>query len=269
MIIHQAFTPYCRCPCPWRQLSVLLTLLCSSCGSFIGLVATTLVIWRWTRDWRITALVYASLVLSSILLGERDVLTAPPLLLMIAALKYRRWTLATLSLEAATLLKWQPLILLPFVLVYMFSHMAFRHWMKAVALPALLVILVTVALFPEALISLSTGLSHPFLSGNALNINWLATYAVRTANGSLAPRWHSNRYSSGRLAVCRSDEASILDSVCRVTGTLFAPCSTRRFCSVCSGDALRLSCLSGSEYRDAPEPLLHRGTAGARPMGAR
>ncbi len=161
------------------------------------LLVTALMVWAWSRRPWLALATLAALALNSVALGYLDILLAPPLLLGLWALAQRRWALFSLGFALAVLVKWQPLIIAPFVGWYCLtawrrpprglpSRLAAPVWDTA--------LLVTPPLALGALgvwggwgapivASLGQAIAHPYLSGNALNLNWLATHALR----ALAP----------------------------------------------------------------------------------
>ena len=88
--------------------------------TFLGL--TCLACWRWTKDMRVTAALFLALLLNSALLAYVDIYLAPALVLGLWALKEERLELFSLCFGAACLTKWQPLIIAPFLLVYILGQ---------------------------------------------------------------------------------------------------------------------------------------------------
>jgi hypothetical protein len=127
----------------------------------------------------------ASLLLCGVGLGYMDVCVAPFLILAFWAFKSRRDVLGTAMFLIACLTKWQPLILAPFIGVYLFEISSLRSCLNAIRRRLFweLIILVAVTL---ALVSrvfglaparaLRNAMSDPFLSGNALNLPWIAGF---------------------------------------------------------------------------------------------
>jgi hypothetical protein len=110
------------------------------------------------------------------------------------ALYQDRLVLFTVLYCAACLVKWQPLVLAPFLAIYLAAQPGGGDWRQTlvkrlglrVMVPGALMALGTVAVFGKPVIAaLSIGLSNAFLSGQALNLNWIATWGIRT----LDPQW--------------------------------------------------------------------------------
>ena len=151
-----------------------------------ALLCTTFCFWAWTLDAALTGLLAFSLYLNGVALGYLDTYYAPTLILSLWALERRKIVLFSALFAVSCLIKWQPLIIAPFLVLHAVSiptgnpHSAralARKWLWPFA-PALGVVLGVVAVFgyrPVAA-SLQAALHHGFLSGNALNFNWLVTY---------------------------------------------------------------------------------------------
>jgi len=155
------------------KLSLLVFLLLTS-GVFL----------LWTRNLLLTAFLHLSLVLSSVALGYLDIWFALPLLLAFWALKERKIFLFSLFFTISCLIKWQPLIIAPFLLVYVLRLTGVKQWkttlkvfLRDMALPAGLLLGAAALLFGQGLLlSLQDGMGHTGLTGNALNYNWLVTW---------------------------------------------------------------------------------------------
>jgi hypothetical protein len=122
------------------------------------------------------------ILLGSVGLGYMDVFVAPPLFATFWALQTGRKLLATGSFLIACLTKWQPLIVTPFIAMYLLEISDFRSFRSSLGTPLFRQICVLV-IVATAILSLLFGLdparslwhamNHPFLSGNALNLPWL------------------------------------------------------------------------------------------------
>jgi len=149
------------------------------------LVATSLVFWLWTRHFWLTVTLYVSLLLDSVLLTYVDVLILPTLLLALWALHKRRLWLFTLFFAVAFLTKWPPLILTPFIGLYILNVQA-KAWRRIdwkailleVLLPGAAVVALVVLVYgagPMGL-ALKGAFEQPWLSGDAMNFNWIITH---------------------------------------------------------------------------------------------
>ena len=136
-------------------------------------------------SYSVAAAFNASLLLSGVGLGYMDVCVAPPLILAFWAFQSKRNVLGTALFLIACLIKWQPLVLVPFIGIYLFQISDLRSWRDAVGglLFWKIVILVSATI---ALLSLLFGFAPEralgyamkcgFLSGNALNVPWVADF---------------------------------------------------------------------------------------------
>ena len=153
----------------------------------VFLVLTALAFWIATRDLLLSVLLYAALTLDAVGLAYLDVYFAPLLLLAMHALRTGRLMLFSIGYTVACLTKWQPIILLPFFVVHLTSMGHLRDLgrlvearvLRSVVLPALSVVAVCFACYGvEPAYSFARALRNDFLSGNALNSNWILTHAL-------------------------------------------------------------------------------------------
>lgn len=159
------------------KLSILLFLL-----------ATSLVFWLWTRDFWTAVLLHVSLLLNSVALGYLDVFFAPSLLLSLWALRAGRLLWFTVFFAIACLTKWQPLIVAPFLAVYVLNISPHPQWklikwgrvLREIVAPALVIGIAVLLVYrlPPIWHSLKKGLSHKYMSGDALNFNWVLMYLL-------------------------------------------------------------------------------------------
>jgi hypothetical protein len=152
----------------------------------VFLLLTTFTIYLWTRSFWLAALSHLSLLLGTVALGYLDAFFAPPLILALWALEQRRLGLFAFSYTIACLIKWQPVIIAPFIAIHLWGLLYGRGGRQispgrmavSLLLPAALVIVPTVFFFTQGPIwrSIVNATSHTFLSGNALNFNWILTH---------------------------------------------------------------------------------------------
>ncbi len=160
------------------KLSVLLFLL-----------LTSLVFGWWTRNFVLTVILHLSLLLNSVALGYIDIFFAPTLILSIWAIKEQKLALFAIFYSIACLTKWQPIIIAPFIGLYILNIKHVRHWKqvdfkrltKHVLFPAAVILIPTLSVFGVVAVlkSLKYAGSHDFLSGNALNFSWILTHWLR------------------------------------------------------------------------------------------
>jgi len=182
-------------------LLVARTALAASTTLFLGvklslvafLFLATVCFWRWTSDVLLTALLASSFLVSGVSLGYIDLYFAPTLILSLWALQRRRLGLFSVLFAVTCLIKWQPLIIAPFLVLHAVSirsgaevsrpSLAAR-WALVVG-PALAVGLLILAIFGlEPVIgSLYKVLfTRTYLSGTAFNFSWLVTYYLHVAH---------------------------------------------------------------------------------------
>ena len=147
---------------------------------------STFFFWLWTRDVKIALVLYFSLLLNSVALGYIDIYFAPSLIVALWMLKERRFVFFSLFYGIACLTKWQPLIVGPFIGIYIMNVSNLRHWrlssikwvVSQTLLPAGTVVALILATFGAEPVwkAFQIALSHNHLSGNALNLNWIVTY---------------------------------------------------------------------------------------------
>jgi len=155
----------------------------------IALLSATLCYWAWTPDAGLTGLLALSLSLNGVALGYLDTFFAPTLILSLWALQRKRIALFSGLFAISCLIKWQPVIIAPFLILHAVSistgdpisaHALARRWIHLAA-PPLGIIALAVASFGFHPIadSLKRALQHELLSGDALNFNWLVTWFLR------------------------------------------------------------------------------------------
>ena len=148
------------------------------------LLLSVLLFWLWTRSLGAVLILYFGLVLNSTALGYIDIFFAPGLILSLWMLQRRRWGLFSLFYALTCLTKWQPLIIAPFIGLYCFGARGRQGWKEIRRLlPGLLIpggaaaLALVLAFGPQPVwLALKASLSHPYLSGNALNLNWIITH---------------------------------------------------------------------------------------------
>ena len=160
----------------------------------LGLVLTGGLFWLWTRHFYLSLGLFLALLPNSMAYGYTDIYFAVFLVGALWALSKNKLTLFTILYSGACLVKLQPLLLAPFLVVYLLGVPHFKDWRQIpakrlglrVILPAALIALGTWAIFGKPVLdALSVGLANPFLSGQALNLNWLVTFGIR----ALDPNW--------------------------------------------------------------------------------
>lgn len=152
------------------------------------LAVTSLIFWIWTRNPLITAIAHFSLLWNSLMLGYIDIFFAPFLVLSLWALKESKMATFTIFYSIACLIKWQPIIIAPFILLYILNiskiselkKIDYKTLMLNVLLPISIITIITIALFKTPfLMSFASAVNELYLSGDALNFGWIFTYLIR------------------------------------------------------------------------------------------
>lgn len=162
----------------------------------LALAITTVMIYRmFANDILSVFLFYLYLMFGSMSLAYVDICLAPLLLLFYHSIRQQHITRAVLAFTFACLLKFSPLIIAPFVFVYLVANIALtnqvngsygeaglRRFAREAVLPVILVLAALFVVFGFAPIQsfmLGAGTIHPFLSGYALNFNWIVTRIIQ------------------------------------------------------------------------------------------
>lgn len=152
---------------------------------YLWFCATGLAFLCCTKNPAMTSLLLFSLVLNSVALGYLDIFLAPTLVLAFWSLRQKRLAWFSALYVASCLFKFQPLIIAPFLLIYLIVIARRESWQATLAgfgrlviLPTLAVLIPCFAFFgTEILKALVRAFTyHPQLSANATNFNWILTY---------------------------------------------------------------------------------------------
>jgi hypothetical protein len=161
-------------------------------GILLFLLLTSIVFWLWTRNFWLTVILHLALLLNSAALGYVDVFFAPSLLLSLWALKEKKLLLFMVFYCIACLTKYQPLTIAPLIGVYLLGVADIRNWRRIdikrlaaqVLLPAGVIGFAVRSIYGARPIiqSLQSGFNEDYLSGLALNFNWILTYWIRVTD---------------------------------------------------------------------------------------
>ena len=177
-------------------ITVFLALKCSL---FIFLIATAASFYWFSRNLVLTAALEFSLILNSVALGYLDIYFAPFLIAAFFFLQRGHFTIGVLMFAISCSIKWQPLLIAPFICIYVMTAagegLSGRDKLFKRAMPfliaALVVLLPLVVIFGAGAIinSLRRATTmHNFISGYALNVGWLHTWALHL--------WAPEKYGS-------------------------------------------------------------------------
>ena len=159
----------------------------------VFLIGTTYLFGRLTRNFTLAILFYMSLVVGVASLGYVDIYFAPFLLGAIWALSKGRYELFAVLYSLSCMIKWQPVIIGPFLAIHCFRSLignirSKADWLtlgRRCALPALVVLAPLFIIYkPEPIIHslFSTSSRNHFLSGFALNFQWIIGHVMEMLN---------------------------------------------------------------------------------------
>jgi hypothetical protein len=163
-------------------------------GSLLLFLFATAASFYWfSRNLLLTAALELSLILNSVALGYLDVYFAPFLIAAFFLLRRGHLTVGFLFYAISCSIKWQPLVILPFVSLYVFRSArnsgtgtrGIKRQFIPFVITALLVAVPLLLGFgvPAVFDSLKRALTyHKFLSGYALNLEWIETWALHLCN---------------------------------------------------------------------------------------
>lgn len=155
----------------------------------IFLLTSALIFYIFTRDILISLLLHLSLILSSVGFGYLDIYFAPFLLLSLFFLYSKKYLLFSLFFSLSCLIKYQPVIIAPFILLYILNSELMAGQRKntikdiflKIFLPPVIIALSLHLIFGRAFIlSFGRALSHFDLSAQALNLNWILQYFLKS-----------------------------------------------------------------------------------------
>lgn len=163
---------------------------------FTALLLTAFSIGLIVKSINAATVALAVLIPSTVGLGYIDILFGLPLVLSFWALSTKKYWAFSLLFASASLIKWQPLLLLPFLIIYLLGTAQgskpwrARSWALAWSLlPGLALGLVTCLIFTFGAmgVSLARIWGQPFFSGNGLNFEWLLIWLNNGFHGPM--RW--------------------------------------------------------------------------------
>jgi hypothetical protein len=186
------------------------------CSLLIFLIATAASFYWFSRSLILTAALEFSLILNSVALGYLDIYFAPFLIASFFCLQRGRFTIGVLMFAVSCAIKWQPLLIAPFVCIYVMTAagegLAGRDKLFKRAMPfliaALVVLLPLIVIFGAGTIinSLRRATTmHNFISGYALNFGWLHTWALHL----LAPEKYGS-LENGEIDLIQTRDALVL-----------------------------------------------------------
>ena len=183
---------------------------------FTFLLATAASFYWFSRNLILTAALELSLILNSVALGYLDIYFAPFLIAAFFCLQRGHFKIGVLMFAISCSIKWQPLLIAPFVCIYVMAaageglsgrDKAYKRIIPFI-IAALVVVLPMVMIFGAGAIinSLQSAMTrHNFISGYALNFGWLHTWALHL--------WAPEKYGSlqnGEVGLIQTRDALLM-----------------------------------------------------------
>ena len=173
------------CAVSVSKLSHLSVFISIKLSITIFLFLNTYIFWLYTKDFVLSIILHLSLLLNSVALAYIDIYFLPALIISLWSLKRRKYLLFTIFYLIACFIKWQPIIISPFIILYILNINSFEELktidlnkiFNLVILPTFIFFIIILYLFGiiPVITSFAKVLNHKFLSGNALNFNWILT----------------------------------------------------------------------------------------------
>jgi len=155
---------------------------------FIGSMA---IFYLWKKEF----LTFYLMFILSMILGYLDMFYIPFLIGSLWCAEKKNVTLCMVLFTIACFIKWQPIIILPFLLVYLFE-MDYKTILKIIT-PVVMISFFIINYFGYDAIKLAydKASSHVYFSANALNLNWILTYLMNPIDGEVKWIYGTNIYS--------------------------------------------------------------------------
>jgi hypothetical protein len=163
------------------------------CSLLVFLLVATGCFYWFARDIVLTAALEFSLILNGVALGYLDIYFAPFLIAAFFLLQRRHLNAGFLCYVISCAIKWQPIIIAPFICLYVLSaakdcavgSARIKAQLAPFGLAVLLVVIPILAFFglPAVFDSFKRALTyHKFLSGYALNLPWIESWVLHLVN---------------------------------------------------------------------------------------
>ena len=186
------------------------------CSILLFLFATTACFYSFTRNLLLTAALEFSLILNSVALSYLDIYFAPFLIAAFFLLRRGNLSLGFLLFTISCSVKWQPLIIAPFVCIYVLAaeqqedpenNRPFAKRLIPFALAAAVVIALLLIFGAKIFDSLSRAMTrHAFLSAYALNLSWVQTWMLELFN----PEKHGPLHNGEIMIIFQARDPRIL-----------------------------------------------------------
>ena len=160
-----------------------------------SLFASSALIGLWKKNIDAATVTIFIFIPGSVALGYIDIVFAPYLIISLWALSRRRAAIFGLFFAISCFIKWQPMILLPFALIFLLGNeqtltISKRIQQVLTAIFSIVVVIIVFGLtftFDAINQSFSRAFNLPYFTGNALNFNWILTWLNNGAFGRM--RW--------------------------------------------------------------------------------
>lgn len=156
--------------------------------SAVLVLTSCIILWEWTASAAAVAALAALTLVEAMVYGYLDVWFTPTLLLALWALQKKRMAFGVTLFFVSSFIKWQPLIIAPFVLAYviwnddahrLLERIRWRQVLVSVVLPVAIGLGVLFLFFGTTpLLSVQKAADNAPLSGQALNFDWLMTIVL-------------------------------------------------------------------------------------------
>ena len=176
-------------------------------ATFFIFYITSLIIYFESRSLKISIFFILTFVISVFGMVDLDIFYAIFLILALISLKKKKLVWFSVYYCLSVLTKWQPIVIFPFLFIYIsefsgerLSNLSIRNLLaslksintknlfksSSVVLIFILVLSITYGLLPVAK-SFYVSINHNYLSGNALNFNWIMTWLLQLSEGNFSP----------------------------------------------------------------------------------
>ena len=154
---------------------------------WLSLVASTAAVLYVTRNARAGIVFLVAFLLNGVVYGYFDIYCVPFWILGMNAITEEKPGRAAFFMLLAVLIKWQFLVFVPFVGVYLLRRIFSKPWGGVNSfqrrllpfVPAVLLLLAVLLILGRgSMLSLARGAAHDTLSGYAMNLGWILTWAM-------------------------------------------------------------------------------------------
>jgi len=154
---------------------------------WLCLLVSAMVMWAWSRSFAAALLMYAACMVNALSLGYLDIYFVAPLLLAWMAFSKGNHRIGCLLFSLACMVKWQPIIVAPLLLLYLIRlhgplrQFRARDFLVDCVVPAAIppVLLAMIFGVPEMMAAFGKSLDNLAFSGQAMNLAWISTWLIQ------------------------------------------------------------------------------------------